>query len=113
MKTENTPSQDTIATGETIELYTRFGALSRGKCWGKYFPNKKCAQGDFEWVGKAGATLHLEGPGYYIVGSSDGFSRQARAEFYLAPKAPETAIATVAIAAIAASAVLEQMTFGF
>jgi hypothetical protein len=87
MKRENTPSQDTIAPGETIELTTRFGGLSRGKCWGKFFPGKTRATGDFEWVEKdRNGSLYLTGPGYYVVGSGDGFSREARGEFEL--KAP-------------------------
>lgn len=85
MKRENTPSQTTIAPGQTIELETRFGGLSRGKCWGKFFPSKTRATGDFQWVGKdSNGALYLTGPGYYVVGSSDGFSRAAKGEFHLA-----------------------------
>ena len=83
MKTENTPSQDTIASGETIELSTRFGSLSRGKCWGKCYPGKTRPTGDFEWVEKHNGTLYLTKPGFYIVGSNDGFARKAQAEFTL------------------------------
>lgn len=83
MKTDNKPSQSSIKLGETIKLTTRFGGLSRGKCWGKYFPNQDRAKGDFEWVEKANGVLYLSGPGYYVVGSDDGFSRKARAEFHL------------------------------
>lgn len=83
MKSENTPSKTTIAKGETIELATRFGSLSRGRCWGKFYPGKTRVSGDFEWVGKKGATLYLTGAGHYVVGSSDGFSREARGEFTL------------------------------
>lgn len=84
MKSENTPSQASIAAGETVELNTRFGGLSRGKCWGKFYPGKTRATGDFEWVEKSsGGTLYLTGPGYYVVGSNDGFNRQARGEFHL------------------------------
>lgn len=90
MKTENSPSQDTIKSGEEIKLSTRFGNCSRGKCWGKYYPNKKRASGDFEWCEKQGGSVFLTGPGYYIIGSDDGFSRKARTEFYLAPA--ETAV---------------------
>lgn len=86
MKTENTPSQSSIADGETIELSTRFGSCSRGKCWGKFFPGKTRATGDFEWCEKSGGTLYLAGPGHYVVGSSDGFSREAKAEFSLKTK---------------------------
>lgn len=84
MKTDKTPAKSTIAKGETIELTTRFGVMSRGKCWGKYFPNKTRPTGDFQWVEKHNGTLYLQGPGYYLIGSSDGFSREARAEFHLA-----------------------------
>lgn len=87
MKSENTPDQGTIAPGETVKLRTRFGGLSRGRCWGKFFPGKSGPKGGFEWCGKSGGTLYLTGPGYYIVGSSDGFSRQAKSEFHLAAKA--------------------------
>lgn len=82
-KNENTPNEETIKRGEVIELETRFGGLSRGKCWGRYYPNKKHPVGDFEWVEKSGGTLYLQGSGYYVVGSSDGFSRKAQGEFYL------------------------------
>lgn len=85
MKHENTPSVNSIAPGETIELRTRFGGLSRGKCWGKFFPGSKRPVGDWEWVDKTNGTLYLPAPGYYIVGSGDGFSRSAKAEFYIAP----------------------------
>lgn len=95
-KHENTPAADSIGAGETIELKTRFGGLSRGKCWGKYFPNQKRPTGDFEWVDKSNGTLYLTGPGYYIVGSSDGFSRDARAEFHLPSKASASAKAAAA-----------------
>jgi hypothetical protein len=84
MKTDNTPSQDSIAEGEVIDLATRFGGCSRGKCWGKCYPGKSKPVGDFEWVDKSGGTLYLTKPGYYLIGSNDGFSRQARAEFGLA-----------------------------
>ncbi len=83
MKTENTPSQKTIKAGETLELSTRFGSCSRGRSWGKHYPGKR-PMGDFTWCDKIGGTLMLTEPGYYVVGSSDGFSRQAKAEFYLA-----------------------------
>lgn len=86
MKEENTPSKSSIKSGATIELETRFGGLSLGKCWGKFYPGKTRATGDFDWVEKSGGTLYLSGPGYYIVGSSDGFSRAARAEFTLSEK---------------------------
>lgn len=85
MKSENTPTEESIAPGQVIKLETRFGGLSRGKCWGKHFPNRKTPTGEFQWVSKSSGALYLEGPGYYIVGSSDGFRREARAEFYLAP----------------------------
>lgn len=84
MKTDHTPSKTAIAPGETIELNTRYGNLSRGKCWGKYYPHQTRATGEFEWVEKSGGTLYLTGPGYYVTGSGDGFNRAARAEFHLA-----------------------------
>jgi len=90
MKTENTPSETHIKAGQTIKLETRFGSLSRGKCWGKFFPGQKSAKGAFEWVAKSGGTLLLEGAGYYVVGSGDGYSRQATGEFCLLPATPET-----------------------
>lgn len=83
MKSENTPNKTNIKAGEVIELSTRFGHLSRGRCWGKYYANKTAPIGDFAWVSKEGGTLFLTGPGYYVVGSSDGFSRQARNSFVL------------------------------
>lgn len=84
MKSENTPSKSEISPGETISLETRFGGLSQGKCWGKYYPNQMGAKGAFEWVEKRNGNLILSGPGYYVVGSNDGFSRKAQGEFYLA-----------------------------
>lgn len=85
MKSENTPSVEAIAPGETIKLNTRFGGCSRGKCWGKYYPGQTRAKGEFSWVDKdRNGNLFLEGPGFYVVGSSDGFSREARGEFCLA-----------------------------
>lgn len=86
MKSENTPSVSEIAPGQEIKLSTRFGSCSRGKSWGKYYPNKTRATGYFEWVEKcnSGATLVLTGPGFYVVGSDDGFARKARGEFHLA-----------------------------
>lgn len=99
-KSENTPSAETIKAGETIELTTRFGGLSRGKCWGKYYANKTGPVGDFEWCAKEGGTLFLTGPGYYVVGSGDGFSREARGCFVLraATKADEIAELSASIA---------------
>ncbi len=91
MKTENTPSQSSIAAGETLELSTRFGGCSRGKCWGKFYPGKTRASGDFEWCEKSGGTVYLSGPGFYIVGSNDGFQRKAQAEFTLVSKASASA----------------------
>jgi hypothetical protein len=89
MKSENTPSKTTIAPGETIELHTRFGSHSQGRCWGKCYPGMTRPKGDFAWVDKTGGTLYITEPGYYIVGSSDGFNRSAKAEFVLrAPPAP-------------------------
>lgn len=84
MKSESVPKQDAIKPGETIELQTRFGGLSRGKCWGKCFPGKTRPTGEFRWVEKNSGTLYLTEPGYYLVGSSDGFSREARGQFCLA-----------------------------
>lgn len=93
MRTEHVPGQSTIAPGETIGLSTRFGYLSRGKAWGKYYANRKrpVPLDDFEWVDKSGGTLYLTGPGYYIVGSNDGFNRSAKAEFYLGIAEPVAA----------------------
>jgi hypothetical protein len=93
MKSESTPSKTSIKPGETIELETQFGSLSRGKCWGKYYPNQSRPTGGFEWVEKDGGTLYLSGPGHYVVGSSDGFSREARGSFTL--KAAEVKAAPV------------------
>jgi len=92
MKTENTPSVTEIKPGQTITLTTRFGGCSRGKCWGKFFPGQTRAKGEFEWVEKSGGNLFLEGAGYYVVGSDDGFARKAVAEFALT-EAKETATA--------------------
>lgn len=83
MSTEYSPEQETIAPGEIIKLRTRFGGLSRGRCWGKCYPGKSGPIGDFEWVPKEDGTLFLTQPGYYIVGSSDGFRRSARVSFQL------------------------------
>ena len=91
MKTENKPKSETISAGETIALNTKFGGLSRGRCWGKFFPNKKTPTGDFEWVEKRGGTLHLSGPGFYIVGSSDGFHREAKSSFVLTEQIEDVA----------------------
>ena len=89
-KTENTPDEEYIKPGQTITLSTRFGGCSRGRAWGKCFKGKSRPKGDFEWVDKTGGTLYLTVAGYYIVGSSDGFYRKARAEFELklAPEKP-------------------------
>lgn len=90
MRSENTPDTKYIRPGETIKLSTRFGGASRGRAWGKCFRGKCRPTGDFEWVDKTGGTLYLTEPGYYIVGSHDGFRRKARAEFVLlAAPAPE------------------------
>jgi hypothetical protein len=85
MKAENTPSKTIITPGQEIKLTTRFGSCSRGKSWGRYYPNQTRATGEFSWVEKCagGSTLLLTGPGYYVVGSDDGFSRKARGEFVL------------------------------
>jgi hypothetical protein len=83
MKSENTPLKKTIKQGEIIELNTRFGSLSRGKCWGKCYPNQTRPKGEFVWVDKSQGTLYLDQPGYYIVGSGDGFNRSAKSEFVL------------------------------
>ncbi len=88
MKSENTPSQNSIAPGEVIKLHTRFGSLSRGKCWGKCFPHKTAPVGSFDWVDKSDGTLYLTKPGYYIVGSNDGYNRSAKGEFHLAATEP-------------------------
>lgn len=85
-KSENKPTQAAIAPRETIKLETRFGGCSRGKCWGKFFSGQTRPTGSFEWVEKNGGTLYLTGHGYYVVGSSDGFSRKAQSEFCLAEK---------------------------
>lgn len=97
-KCENKPDVDEIAAGETIDLPTRFGGLSRGKCWGKCFPGKTRPTGDWHWVDKSGGVLFLTEPGYYLVGSSDGFSRTARGEFCLraAAAAPDEVDAAIA-----------------
>lgn len=91
MSTENTPSKSTIKPGEDIILSTRFGGCSRGKCWGKFFPGKTRATGDFEWVEKKNGSLVLTGVGYYVVGSNDGFSRKAQTEFQLTEEKEKTA----------------------
>lgn len=94
MKNETTPFESSIKAGQTIKLVTRFGQCSRGKAWGKCFVGKQRPIGDFEWVDKTGGTLYLTQPGYYIVGSDDGFSRKAKAEFLLeAEVVKETQIA--------------------
>lgn len=83
MKAEYTPEKETIASGEVIELRTRFGGLSRGHSWGKVYPGKTAPIGAWNWVDKEGGTLYLTEPGFYIVGSSDGFNRKAKATFVL------------------------------
>jgi hypothetical protein len=85
LKSENTPSKSTIKAGEEITLSTRFGGCSRGKSWGKFYPGKSRATGDFEWCEKVnnGAAVVLTGAGFYVVGSDDGFNRKARGEFAL------------------------------
>jgi len=57
--------------GGTISIATRYGSLSRGKCWGR---NKKTD----EWADKSDGTVYLT-PGRWMVGSSDGFSRKEKA----------------------------------
>lgn len=83
MKTENQPSKLTIAAGQTIKLETRFGGCSRGKCWGKFYPGQTRPKGEFEWVEKSNGVLFLDQPGFYVVGSDDGFARKAKVEFVL------------------------------
>lgn len=70
-------------------MSTRLGCMSRGKCWGKCYPNQTRPKGEFVWVEKSGSVLYLDQPGYYIVGSSDGFSRTAKSEFCLTEKKVE------------------------
>lgn len=88
MKSDYQPDKTTIAPGEVITLRTRFGDLSRGRCWGKYFPNKSTPTGDFQWVEKHGGKLYLSGPGFYVIGSNDGFNRKAQSSFELTAAAP-------------------------
>jgi hypothetical protein len=58
------------------KLDTRYGHLSRGRCWGKWFAGRSTPTGDFEWVEKDGGTLYVpEGEGLLLYGSSDGFRR--------------------------------------
>lgn len=85
-KNESKPEVAEIGQGETIRLVTRFGNLSRGRCWGKCYPGQSRPRGEWHWVEKSGGTLYLDEPGYYVVGSSDGFSREARGEFCLRAK---------------------------
>lgn len=58
-------------------IHTRYGSLSRGKCWGKWYAGQTGPRGNFEWVPKDGGTLYIpDGPGFLQWGSNDGFSRK-------------------------------------
>jgi len=41
------------------EIHTMYGNLSRGKCWGKWYENKKIPVGKFDWCEKNGGTLYV------------------------------------------------------
>ena len=61
----------------TVE--TRFGGLSRGRSWGKWYAGKTQPTGNWVWVDKQGSTLYIpDGPGYLVYGSSDGFRRKEK-----------------------------------
>jgi hypothetical protein len=59
-----------LARGERLAVKTRFGDMSRGKCWGR--------NGDGTWADKEGGTVYLT-PGEWKVGSDDGFRRKESA----------------------------------
>lgn len=85
---ENTPDQKFISPGETIELVTRFGGLPRGKCWGKRYPvgSDGYVESTRTWVPRRRGTLIITDPGYYVVGSDDGFHHRAKVAFVLKSK---------------------------
>lgn len=53
-----------------VEVETRYGGLSRGKCWAR-----RAGRGDAEWADKRGGTVLLT-EGEWVVGSDDGFRRK-------------------------------------
>ena len=58
---------------KTVKIVSRYGGLSRGKCWGRQ------GTGDnVRWAEKDGSFLYLT-LGTWHVGSTDGFSRKDRA----------------------------------
>ena len=58
----------------TVKIYSRYGGLSRGKCWGRQ------GTGDaVRWADKSGSALYLT-PGRWVVGSDDGFRRKDRGD---------------------------------
>lgn len=62
-------TEENFYPGDRIS--TRFGGLSRGRCWGRL------GTGDnVTWAPKDGSYVTLPSPGKWTVGSSDGFSRK-------------------------------------
>lgn len=53
-----------------IGIMTRYGHLSRGKCWGRQGNGKNVT-----WAEKANGIVYLT-PGVWTVGSDDGFKRR-------------------------------------
>lgn len=80
-----------------VRIRTRFGGLSRGKCWGR-----QGAGASPTWARKDGDIVILDAPGKWIVGSNDGFNRKESDTYYVEPEPP--AITDEVIAEIRATA---------
>lgn len=61
--------------GASVRVSTRFGALSRGKCWARMGRGQSV-----EWADKDGGAVMLPA-GKWTVGSDDGFSRKEQTEW--------------------------------
>lgn len=71
----------TIGAAQELRIKTRYAHLSHGSCWGKRFNSPRerdRSDGAFTWCAKAGEQVCVDGPGYYLIGSSDGFNRTDR-----------------------------------
>jgi hypothetical protein len=80
-----------LTRGKKLIIRTKYGDLSRGKCWGKFYAGKDCAAGDFVWAAKRGGQLVIDEAGYLVYGSDDGFSRRQKAEMLIEWRQEEAA----------------------
>ena len=72
-----------LTRGKSLTISTRYGHLSRGSCWGKFYAGKTCAGGNFRWAEKWNGKLVIDEAGYLVYGSSDGFSRKETREMLI------------------------------